>query len=462
MKKILYLFILFIIFSVTAVYTILFTNLGNKILIDYIEKKVNYGQTELEFKIKDFKLTTNYIEFNAFVNDNSKIKISGTFSLVKKNLNLLYFININNLAILKNLIEYKVKGSLNTDGIFILNNKESIIQGISDIAKSQTTYYIYLDDFNIKNLNIQVKNASIEDLLLLMDQPSYLKGDLDLTANIKDITKLNLDGTVISKISNGKINNDIINKEFKIAFSNLINFQADFQSILTPNNIQIKSNLNSPLGEIYINKMTVDLLTNKIYSEYNADIKNINFLSGIFNNKLIGKFTTSGNLEIFDNYVQLEGESDIFESNAKYKTIFNKFNLSSILFSIENGKLEKLLRMLNKPIYGTGDLYIKGDIKNIDISNKLDGFINLNFSNILIIEEVINIVFNQNIKDSIRLSLNINSKLIPNQAISEISIQKNQENLIVENIYNFKKENLLNDYLLSIFDVRTIFQQNNH
>jgi hypothetical protein len=115
--------------------------------------------------------------------------------------------------------------------------------------------------------------------------------------------------------------------------------------------------------------------------------------------------------------------------------------------------------MLNKPIYGTGNLYVKGDIKDIDIANKLDGFINFNLSNISIIKEVINIVFNQNIQESVNLNLNINSKLVPNQAISEITVQKNEEDLIVQNnIHNFKKENQLNDYILSIFDIKTILQ----
>jgi hypothetical protein len=456
MKKIFWIFIFFIIFLLITTYTILFTNFGNKIVSNYFEKKVNYEQSELKFEIKEFKLTTNYISFDAWVNDNSEIKISGEFSFLKKEFDLLYLINIYDLSILKNLISYDIKGSLCTNGTFIGNKQESFIQGVSNIAKSQTKYYFSLKNFYPKNFNIQVKNAKIEELLLLLGKPNYAKGDLNLTADVKDTKKSALEGMVISTITNGKVNNDIVNDELKLGLANIINFKANSEAFLSANNIQIKSNINSSVGEIIIDKMIVDFLTNKINLDYKIDIKNINIFSGLIGNELVGEFTTNGKVEVLNKNTQIEGVSNIFESDTKYKAKLNNLELYSTSFSIENGRIEKLLKMLSEPIYVTGNVNIKGDIRNTNI-NKLDGTINSNFSDISIVKEVANAVFNQNIKEEILSNLEINTKLIPNQALSKIILQTNIGNLTTQNsIYDFKLQTFTSDYLLNISSLERI------
>ena len=74
-----------------------------------------------------------------------------------------YDIKINDLSTLKNLTRQEFKGPFVTNGIFIGNEEEAIIQGTSDIARSQTKYYFNLEDFEPRNINIQIKNAKIED-----------------------------------------------------------------------------------------------------------------------------------------------------------------------------------------------------------------------------------------------------------------------------------------------------------
>src|SRR5690606_18746327 len=130
-----------------------------------------------------------------------------------------------------------------------------------------------LENFEPKNINIQVKNAKIEDLLTLLNKPLYLKGDLNLLADIKNANISKLDGMIVSKISNAKVNNEVVNKEFNQKLQTAIAFQSDINALLFPNKAEIKSNLISSLGEVFMNRTVVDLLTNDIKTDYKIDVK---------------------------------------------------------------------------------------------------------------------------------------------------------------------------------------------
>jgi hypothetical protein len=223
-----------IVLGLSIVYMFLFTKFGNDKMASYIENKVNSGQ-EVKLKVNDFTLTSNHLSFDASINDNSEINISGDLSIFKKTVDLKYDIKINDLSTLRNLTNQDFKGPLFTNGIFTGNDKEAIIQGTSNIANSQTKYYFNMENYEARNINIQMKNAKIEDLLTLLNKPLYVKGDLNVIADIKNANLSKLDGMVITKITNAKIDIDILNKELNQSLATAINFQGDMNAILTPN-----------------------------------------------------------------------------------------------------------------------------------------------------------------------------------------------------------------------------------
>ena len=450
MKKLfLYLMVITIV-VLSALYLLLFTKFGNEKVASYIENKVNIGQEDVKLKVNDFTLTLNHLNFDASINDNSEINISGDLSLLKKSVDLKYDIKINDLSTLKNLTKQEFKGPLFTSGIFIGNDQEAIIQGTSDIAKSQTKYYFTLENFEPRNINIQVKNAKIEDLLTFLNKPLYLKGDFNVIADIKNANLSKLDGMVISKIANAKINNEVVNKEFSQSLQSTISFDSDINAILTPNKAEIKSNVISSIAEIFMNKTVIDLATKNIKTDYKIDVKNLAKLETIISKKLNGQFVTNGNIKSFDETIQIEGDSNILEGITKYSAEFVKSNPTNIKLAIESAKVEKLLQVLNEPIYANGDLNVLANIKNADL-NKLDGSINTRINNASLISEVASVVFNQNIKEKINFDLNIDTNLVENKAVSKANIESSIGNLTTQNsIYNIKEKAFNSDYLLNI------------
>ncbi len=450
MKKLFLSLTLIILVILVSVYGILFTKYGNNIISSYIEGKVNTGQEKVKLKVDDFTLTLNHLNFDAWINDDSKINISGDLSLFQRSVDLKYDIKINDLSTLKNLTNQEFKGPLVTNGIFTGNEIEAIIQGSSDIAQSQTKYYFNLENFEPKNINVQIKNAKIEDILVLLNKPVYAKGDLNIIADIKNASLSKLDGMVISKITNAKISNEIVNKELNQTLQSPITFQSDINAILTPNKIEVKSNITSSIAEILMNRTIIDLETNNIKTDYKIDVKNLSKLEGIISKKLNGQFLTYGSLKAFDETIQIEGDSNVFEGISKYNLEFVKNIPSFIKFSVENAKLEKILQVMNEPIYSNGDVNIFGDIKNTNL-DKLEGTINSRIINASIINEVASTLFKQNLQEKINYDLNIDTTLAPNQAISSTNIESTIGNLTLKkSIYDFKENIFTSDYLLSI------------
>ena len=450
MKKLFLSLTLIVLIILGLVYGILFTKSGNNMVSSYIENKVNTGQEKVKLKVDDFTLTLNHLNFDAWINDDSKINISGDLSLFQRSVDLKYDIKINDLSTLKNLTNQEFKGPLVTNGIFTGNEIEAIIQGSSDIAQSQTKYYFNLENFEPKNINVQIKNAKIEDILVLLNKPVYAKGDLNIIADIKNASLSKLDGMVISKITNAKISNEIVNKELNQTLQSPITFQSDINAILTPNKIEVKSNITSSIAEILMNRTIIDLETNNIKTDYKIDVKNLSKLEGIISKKLNGQFLTYGSLKAFDETIQIEGDSNVFEGISKYNLEFVKNIPSFIKFSVENAKLEKILQVMNEPIYSNGDVNIFGDIKNTNL-DKLEGTINSRIINASIINEVASTLFKQNLQEKINYDLNIDTILAPNQAISSTNIESTIGNLTLKkSIYDFKENIFMSDYLLSI------------
>lgn len=450
MKKLFFTLSVIVILILSSIYGVLFTKYGNNVVASYIEDKVNTGQQDVKLKVNDFTLTLTHLNFDAWINDNSEINISGDLSLFKKSVDLKYDIKVNDLATLKNLTKQEFKGPLFTSGIFIGNDQEAIIQGTSDVAKSQTKYYFNLENYEPRNINIQVKNAKIEDLLTLLNKPTYIKGDLNILADIKNANISKLDGMIVSKIVNAKINNEIVNKEFNQTLQAPISFQSDINAILTPNKAEVKSNLISSIAEIFMNRTIIDLSTNDFKTDYKIDVKNLNKLEGIIAKKLNGEFLTNGSLKAFDKTIQIEGSSSVLEGITKYNAEFKDSKISNIKFAIESAKLEKLLQIINEPIYAIGDLNIEGDIKNANL-DKLDGMINSRITNGLIINEVANTIFKQNLIEKLNFDLSVGTNLLPNQAVSKTSLETTIGNLTTQNsVYDLKENAFNSDYLLNI------------
>lgn len=450
MKKLFLWLTLLIVFIAVLAYSIVFSKFGNELIASYIENKVNNPQQNIKFKVTNFRLRVDSLDFNAVINENSNISVNGALSIWDRWVDLKYDIKINDLSILNNLVNQNLKSELFTNGVFKGDYQSAIIQGFSNIANSETKYNLVLKDFKIKDIFLELKNAKIDEFLNFMNKPHYLNGDLTINANIKNIDNNNLDGKLIANISKGQLENDVINKEFNQTFSSKINIDGDIEASFLGKNAEIKTQLLTSIGNLFLEKTLVDLEKDRVVSDYKFEAKNLQKLESVLGRKLIGDFNTTGNI-LYDNLIlSVDGNSDIFESSTVFRFKLEDNIAKDISFKVENTKIEKLLDFLNEPIYATGDLNVQGEIQNSNLE-ELSGTIISKISDAKLVNEVVNAVFKQELKTPVNFDMALNNQFIPNKIVSQMVLNSSLANLSAENaIYDLVEGVLKSDYLLKI------------
>ena len=450
MKKLFLWLTLLIVFIAVLAYSIVFSKFGNELIASYIENKVNNPQQNIKFKVTNFRLRVDSLDFNAVINENSNISVNGALSIWDRWVDLKYDIKINDLSILNNLVNQNLKSELFTNGVFKGDYQSAIIQGFSNIANSETKYNLVLEDFKIKDIFLELKNAKIDEFLNFMNKPHYLNGDLTINANIRNIDNNNLDGKLIANISKGQLENDVINKEFNQTFSSKINIDGDIEALFLGKNAEIKTQLLTSIGNLFLEKTLVDLEKDRVVSDYKFEAKNLQKLESVLGRKLIGDFNTTGNI-LYDNLIlSVDGNSDIFESSTVFRFKLEDNIVKDISFKVENTKIEKLLDFLNEPIYATGDLNVQGEIQNSNLE-ELSGTIISKISDAKLVNEVVNAVFKQELKTPVNFDMALNNQFIPNKIVSQMVLNSSLANLSAENaIYDLVEGVLKSDYLLKI------------
>ena len=419
MKKLFFGLTFFIVITLGAVYALLFTSTGNGIVSSVLESKVN-EEKNLNFKINKFLLTTEKIEFDSTIDNNSNIKIAGDLSIFSKTIDVKYDINIKDLSKLQRFTNQKLNGSFNTKGSLKGDSTLAKLDGSSDIFKSSTTYNIELVNFEPSTILFNVKGAKIDEILHLINKPRYALGNIDIDANIKDARIDKLDGKILTKVSNGLVTNALVNKDFNTKLIKKLNFKGTIATNLEPFKALSKVDINTTMANVFIKKADVDLKNMIIKSDYFINIENLSKLFDVTQTKMRGKVEIAGDL-IKDKDLLVNGYSELLDGKLKFKLLNDDFSAN-----IDNVEILKVLHMLYYPEIFTsktklkldyniakqnGDLVgslINGQFKKNEYSTIISSFARFNLTK----EVYENVDLKSNInKNIIKSTINMKSKL---------------------------------------------------
>ncbi len=280
-------------------------------------------QNELNITIpnSNFTLNTNVNLQNksgkfVFDFDSSLIKLltNGNVDLNSLKIDSKYKVSIDKLAILEPIIQTKLNGSFATNGTIKGDKKSMRVIGSSNIASSKTIYDVVLKDMKVDTLKANIKNAKVEKLLHIVNQPSYAKADLNLDININSLTKL--DGKITTSISSGLLNKDVIKKDFNISLPSKATFSLKATTKLAKNIITTKSSLNTFAANINMNKTIFDTETSTLSTDYKIDVPKLSKLYFITEQKMRGDATIVGDIKYKDN-LTLSFNSKKFNGDIK-------------------------------------------------------------------------------------------------------------------------------------------------
>ncbi|MEN8304373.1 MAG: hypothetical protein ABFQ64_09900, partial [Campylobacterota bacterium] len=172
---------------IAVIYIVAFTSFGNSLIKPTIESKIQ-EQTKLDSKLTTFSLNMSEFEILLKLSKNNSIAIKGSYSLFSQAFDIAYSVEMKVVEELQSLTNASLKGKVFTSGTIKGDSAFVTVDGVSDIAKSDTTYHIELTEFNPTSIIAKVKKADLLLLLELGGQKPYASADIDLDINFKNIT----------------------------------------------------------------------------------------------------------------------------------------------------------------------------------------------------------------------------------------------------------------------------------
>lgn len=330
----------FLTLLIVSLYALLFTSLGHGIILPIIEEKIQEASKVNNVKFTTFKLSTNSIDTTLML-DNNPIVFKGNFNIISSNLDFTYDIHIKNLNIFNAISNQKLQGEFQTKGSIQGNIENIFVKGVAFFAQGETNYALNLKEKDIVNLSFSLKNVAVEKLLWMVNQPIYATAKLNIEGEIKSIN--HLDGLIVTKVENGVLNSDYINKTFQQNLPTKSSFDATIQTTLQKENIISIVDFNSFIATIDTKKTIFNLPSGKLTTDYVLNIPRLNDLYFVTNQKLKGGIVVNGEV-IFDKKLLATFKSNLFDG-----TMDGKLDDNKLLVKLNNIQSLKLLDMLYYP-----------------------------------------------------------------------------------------------------------------
>ena len=350
MKLIKWLFTIALV-TLGVLYTALFTQFGNNILIPIVEQ-----QAMKSTQIKDIKIVNFALSFTNFhtdiLLDKQTISLKADFDIAKQIVNSSFIVNIKDLSRFNYITKQKLKGSFFTKGELKGTFDKLKLKGLAKVAKGNIDYKLDINKNNIHNIIVDIKSLDISTLLYMVNQPKYTSGKLNSKISISTLKKLKgvIKTTILDVTLDKKNIENYLNSPAKSSYKNILN-------TLLKTNQTLEKYIHKELTQEIFKTITIDTtLDNKI-------INNTLFMKSKHSTIKSKKLYT--NLE--KNYLDAIIDLNFYGYNLglKLKGDINKpkikFNISKLL----NNKIkQKVKNKLNS--------FLKNKIKNKDLNNLIN------------------------------------------------------------------------------------------
>ncbi|WP_281951269.1 hypothetical protein [Nitrosophilus kaiyonis] len=305
------------------------------------------------------KLKKTSLKYSAKVLSNlAKIASSGKVDTKNIDMDIKYFVLIKELAMLKPIINFDLRGPLKTEGVVKGDKNLLTINGKSNIALSKTDYKVILKDFKPKSADSNIKNAKLSKILYMLNMPVYADADIDMKANFKNLDIKNIDGDILTTIKNGVTYPKVLYKEFNLTNA-YIKFKAFEKTVIKNSVAKSKANINSSVAKADIKNAIYDIKNSKLNFDFTLYIPNLDKLYFATKKHLRGDLKVVGDIKK-DKDLIINAHSDTLGGRVDFKLVNE-----NITKTIRGIKVTSLTDMLIYPrvFDSTMDADIKYNLK---------------------------------------------------------------------------------------------------
>ena len=438
-----------------GIYTVAFTAIGNGIVKPIIEEKIK-EQTKLESRLSAFSLSMSDFTIVLEIDSKNIISVNGNYSLFSQSFNIAYKVRMNTLETLNSLTNAPLRGKLFTEGTVKGDMKFIEIDGLSDVAKSNTTYHIELTDLNPTSIIAKIKDAKLDSILYTVGQDSYASADINLDVNFKNINPHQLDGDIVLTTAKGALNENLLKKDFNVTLPTT-SFGMNLNATLSGERVDYTYNLISNLAKISSsgNVIPVPLKTD---IKYSIDIKELALLKPITNADIRGMFKLEGTVVGGKKEMIINAKSDFAASDTKLEAILKEFKPSNISANIKDLDLSKVLYMVKQPHYTDGLFSLDANIEDAKIG-QLKGTVNTTIKNGLLDSKFMTREYAFNSKmPRTSYSLETNSILTGDIVDTKVKLDSTLATFDIEKArFNIADSSLNSDYIAKVKDLDKLF-----
>ncbi len=347
MKKVVGAVVLLILLG--GLFGLIFTKPGNDLLRSLVQQELS---KRVPVPVKVEKLSLMPLDIALFIGKDSNITLRGDLNLFAQSFDIDYKIHIARLEELEPLTGQKLQGPLHTWGKVKGNIDRFKVQGRSDLAQSDTSYDVVIEDFNPKSVLATIKHASIAKLLYMVAQPRFASGKLDVDAKLSDLDPNNLKGDFVAKVAQGVVNTKVMDKAFGVTLPKT-SFQGVAKAKLAGSKVHIVTDIDSNLLKVAL-KGALEPKRVATNLSYDIKIKELALLKPITKSDLRGALSTKGTIQGDRKKMFVQGITDVGGSKSDYKVVLRELQPKSVTAHIKEARLQKLLYMVAQPLYADG------------------------------------------------------------------------------------------------------------
>ncbi len=227
----------------------------------------------------------------------AKVSSSGKVNPEPLSLDIKYGVDIKELAVLKPMTNADIRGPLRLSGSAKGDKEKLLVDGVSDIAASNTTFSAILKEFQPRSVKASIKNMKLQNVLYMVKQPHYTDGYFSLSADISDARAKSLQGIVTTRVKEGLLNSKFLTKEYEFKSKMPVTrYTLKTETKLDGNIANTKVDLLSNLANLNIKEAKLDLSDASIVSDYLVKVHNLDNLYFITDRHLKGSITANGEL----------------------------------------------------------------------------------------------------------------------------------------------------------------------
>lgn len=444
-----------IVVLLVLIYVLIFTPIGNSLVKPYIQEQIQI-KTKQNTQLSVFKLSMSDFEVAVDLDTVNLVHVKGNYSLLSQAFNIAYRVKLEKLENLKSLTNAPIQGAFRTDGIVKGSMAFMEIDGKSDVAKSQTSYHVELTKYNPTSIIAKIKDASLSSLLYIGGQKQYASANIDLDVNFKNINPHALDGDVVLNTSEGKINTEVMKKDFNLTLPQT-EFSMNLDAKLQGDDIDYKYQLLSNLAKITTSGKVIPepLQTNIVYG---INIKELALLKPMSGADIRGSFKLNGHVKGTKKSLVVDGQSDLASSDTTFVATLKDFAPQKVKASIKNLDLERILFMVKQPHYTDGLLNVDLDIADARVDS-LQGNVNTSIVNGLLDSEYLTETFEFNsIMPKTTFTTKTATVLDKNIIDTKVSLESTLANLDMQQVrFNMKDKSINTDFTVKIQDLDKLF-----